>query len=295
MGKVPHSLRRRSVLCSLALAAMMTWSMAAQAQGTLQRVRSEGKITVGIHNGAPWGYLGQDGKVTGFSPDLVRAAFEPLGVNTVDFVVADFGALIPGLVAQRFDAVASGLYITSERCKSVAFSDPDLSLRDAIIVKAGNPRRIHSYADIAKSADISIGISRGSANVQNALSAGVPNSKIQLYANTETTIAALIGGRVDAISFSAPTVISILARPNITGLERAAPFQGYLRETGLEAAGYSAIAFRPTDTDLRDAYNKRLVEMKADATLAAIMKKYGFTEAETAPKLSQAEICAGGG
>src|SRR5262249_43535536 len=162
------------------------------------------------------------------------------------------------------DAVASGLYITPERCKSVAFSDPDLSLRDAIIVKAGNPRRIHSYADIAKGADTTIGISRGSANVQNAVSAGVPNGQLQLYANTETTIAALLGDRVDAISFSAPTVISILARPNIAGVERAAPFQWHVRENGLEAAGYSAIAFRPTDTDLRDAYNKRLAEMKTD-------------------------------
>ena len=212
----------------------------------------------------PGGFRDDDGNATGFSPDLVRAAFEPLGINQIDFVITDFGALIPGLTARRFDAIASGLYITPVRCESVAFSDPDLSLKDAVIVKEGNPLDIHSYADIAAHADARLGLGRGSANVDNALGSGVTEDQIQLFQDTQSTVAALVADRVDAVSFSAPTVISLLSDPNLKGVERAVPFEGLIQENGREKSGYSAIAFRLDDTELRDAYNERLAEMKAD-------------------------------
>lgn len=264
-----------------------------QAQSTHDRVMAEKKITVGIHNRSPWGFKAKDGTVTGFSPDLVRAAFAPLGVTEVDFVISEFGALIPGLVSHRIDAIASGLYINPTRCEAVAFSDPDLSLKDAVLVKSGNPKNIHSYKDIAANTDLKFGVSRGSANAKNALAGGVPEDRTLLLQDTESTIAALVGGRVDAISFSAPTVIGVLADANLTGIERADPFVGFIKENGIEKSGYSAIAFRLEDSDLRDVYNKRLAEMKVDGTLEAIMAKYNFTAAEAAPNLTQAQICAG--
>lgn len=265
----------------------------AMAETTLERILSEGKITVGIHNRAPWGYKGKDGTVKGFSPTLVREAFKTLGVNEVEFVISEFGALIPGLVAERVDAIASGLYITPKRCKVVAFSDPDLSLKDALLVAKGNPKNIHSFADIAANKDIKIGSSRGSANGKNALAAGVSEDQMLLLANTTSTVSALIAERVDAITFSAATTISIMKDENISGIERAVPFTGLIKENGLEKTGFSGIAFRLADTDLRDAYNKRLAEMKADGTVAKIMAEYNFTKAETASELTQAQICAG--
>jgi polar amino acid transport system substrate-binding protein len=259
----------------------------------MERVMADKKITVGIHNRMPWGFKAEDGSVAGFSPDLVRAAFEPMGVTEIDFVISDFGALIPGLVSRRIDVIASGLYINPKRCEAVAFSDPDLSLKDAVLVKEGNPKNIHSYEDIGKNPEMKFGVTRGSANAASAEAAGVPTDRTLLLQDTQSTVAALVGGRVDAISFSAPTVIGLLADGNLGGVERADPFKGYVQENGIEKSGYSAIAFRLEDTDLRDAYNKRLAEMKADGTVAKIMDKYNFTEAEAAPDLTQEQICAG--
>lgn len=294
--KVVARFTRRSLLAGIGAAALLaTGITGAYAQSTLERIKSEGKITIGIHNGVPWGFRDDNGEAAGFSPDLVRAAFEPLGVDQVEFIITDFGALIPGLTARRFDAIASGLYITPVRCESVAFSDPDLSLKDAVIVKEGNPLDIHSYTDIAANPNARLGLGRGSANVDNALGSGVAEDQIQLFQDTQSTVAALVANRVDAVSFSAPTVISLLSDSNLTGVERAVPFEGLIQENGREKSGYSAIAFRLDDTDLRDAYNERLSEMKADGTVAAIMAKYGFTEAETAPDLTQEQICAGNG
>lgn len=278
----------------LALAALSASVAQSLAQTTLERMRSSGKITIAIHNQAPWGFRGQDGEATGFHPDLIRAAFKPMGVTDIEFVITDFGALIPSLLAQRVDVVASGLAVTPARCEQVAFSEPDLAIGDAVLVATGNPLNIHSYADIAANPDISIGGSRGSANVANALAAGVPQAQIQQFQNTEASVSAMLAGRVTALTFSSGTALAVLKDPKITGLERAMPFKGYIKPNGMPAANYAAIAFRKDDQDLRDAYNARLAQLKADGTLAAIVKQYGFTAEETTPDTIKTEkLCSG--
>ncbi|WP_217579102.1 transporter substrate-binding domain-containing protein, partial [Mesorhizobium sp. GbtcB19] len=57
--------------------------------------------------------------------------------------------------------------------------------------------------------------------------------------------------------------------------------------------GYSAIAFRKDDSDLRDLYNSRLKELKLDGTVARIMAKYGFSDQETVPDLTSNQVCEG--
>ncbi|WP_439495655.1 ectoine/hydroxyectoine ABC transporter substrate-binding protein EhuB [Bosea sp. (in: a-proteobacteria)] len=286
-------IQRRGFLTALLLGATMFGSAPLSAETAGDRVLREKKLSIGIHNRPPWGIRGSDGQATGFHPDLVRAAFAPLGVTEIAFTISDFGALIPGLIANRFDMVASGLGITPERCKVVAFSDPDMSIGDALLVKAGNPLGVHSYKDIAANPKVRLGASRGSANGKNATLAGVPESQMMLFQNTEASMSALMAGRVDVLTFSSPTVVGFLQDPNITGVERVKPFTGYIKPNGRESALSSAIAFRPADADLRDLYNKRLAEMKADGSLAAIMKKYGFGDAEKAPELTAQQICAG--
>src|SRR5262245_17284836 len=108
--------RRTLVLGALAGSALaVPASRQAAAQTTRERILHDGRATIGIHNRRPWGFRSPDGQAAGFHPDLVRAALLPLGVRTIDFTIADFGALIPGMLANRFDMVASGLGITPER------------------------------------------------------------------------------------------------------------------------------------------------------------------------------------
>ena len=162
------------------LAVLAVSTVPLRAETTRERVLREGKIVVGISNGAPWGFRGKNGEAEGFHPDLVRAAFAGLGVSRVEIVVTEFGALIPALNAQRFDAIAAGLYITPERCQLVAFSDPDLQLADAAVVAQGNPKNIHSYAQIASDPAIKFGVGRGSTTAKNAEAAGVAQDRAAL-------------------------------------------------------------------------------------------------------------------
>ena len=280
--------RRLAVLAISAVAVLVAAPSSAQPKLDLT-----GKtITIGIHNRAPWGYRDKDGAVVGYHPDLVRAALAPLGVKKIEFTVADFGALIPGLLADRFDIIASGVAITPARCQQVLFSEPDLSAGDGLLVLKGNPLKLHSYEDIARNPAIKLGGGRGTENAKSALAAGVPEDRLLLFPNNEAVVSAMLAGRVDAATLSAPSVAGLMDDPNMKGIERAMPFKGYLKPGGQEYMMATAVVFAPRDQALRDVYNAQLARLKAEGTMKAIMTKYGFTEAEMPPQASTAELCA---
>ena len=88
------------------------------AETTLQRIQRTGEVRIGYANEAPFAYTAPDGTVTGESPEIAKKVFAKLGVKKVDAVLTEWGSLIPGLKAGRFDVIAAGMYITPERCKT---------------------------------------------------------------------------------------------------------------------------------------------------------------------------------
>jgi len=280
----------RMGLLGMVAAVLMSWSGTggALAETTKERILREGRIVIGIHNRSPWGFRDEKtGEATGWHPDILRAAFADLGVKNLEFQVTEFGALIPGLLAGRFDAVASGLAITPARCKQVAFGEPDLQAPDAAIVLAGNPKNIHGYADIARDENIIMGAGRGSVVTTNATAAGVPEARMLLFPDIESNLSALHAGRIDAALMASPTVIGLLAGQGANGLERATPF-----DVGKAHTNFAAIAFRKEDVDLRATYDEQLAKLKKTDTFAAIMKKYGFGAPEAVPSgITAAELC----
>ncbi|MGY8638485.1 ectoine/hydroxyectoine ABC transporter substrate-binding protein EhuB [Bradyrhizobium sp. 14AA] len=286
-----HELGRRAILLGAAVM-MVSVGASAIAQLIPNRVLKEGKITIGIHNRPPWGFKAEDGSASGFQPDLVKAVLAPLGVKEIDFVITDFSALIPSLMSKRIDAIASGMYITKLRCDQVIFSNPDLAIKAALGVLSGNPHNIHSFADVAKNPALRIGAIRGATEADLATRAGVPKERTLLLPDYNALVSALLADRIEGILLPSASVGELLKDPNLRGkLERAVPFVG-LVENGREAAGYTAIVFRPEDSQLRDLYNDGLAKRKADGTLNKIAEKYGFTDADIAPEgVTAKDLC----
>jgi polar amino acid transport system substrate-binding protein len=263
------------------------------AETTKEKVLREKKIVVGIYNQSPWGFKNASGEVRGYDVDVIRAALAPLGVTELEVVITQFPALIPGLQAGRFDAATGGLWITPERCKLVAFTDTTLKVPDAAVVRAGNPKNIQSFADIATKSDVVFGATRGSITAKHAEMAGVPQDRQLLFQDNQSTLSAILAGRVDVGVLASGTAIALLADPKVKGLERALPFAGVKDSKGEEVFGHVGVAFRAEDTDLRDAFNEQLRKLKDDGTLRKIMERYGFGEAEIAAPLTAAQLCAG--
>lgn len=49
--------------------------------------------------------------------------------------LTEFGSLIGGLQAKRFDLITAGMFVNPKRCEAVLFADPEYSIGEAIAVK----------------------------------------------------------------------------------------------------------------------------------------------------------------
>ncbi|PRX19633.1 amino acid ABC transporter substrate-binding protein (PAAT family) [Paraburkholderia sp. BL18I3N2] len=283
-------MRLRKVFNTVAVVAALFGAQAVHAQGVLSKAKETGTIRVGIFNQAPWGYVDANRDVKGQTVDILKAAFAPLGITKIDAVVTDFGALIPGLLSKRFDVIAAGLYIKPERCKLVAFGNPDIQMSDALLVHKGNPKYLHSYADIAKDKSVTLSTGRGNVEYQHAIDAGIPKERISAFTDNDTELAALTTGRADAVVETAATV-SVWAKAS-GNIERALPFAQPVSADGRTLYGYPALAFRPADADFRDAYNAELKKLRKSGKMLEILKQYGFSETDLPPEnLTAADLC----
>lgn len=279
-----------ALAASLSIGAMISGQIA-NAETTKEKILRTHTVTIGIHNRVPWGYRDASGDVSGLEPDIIRAALAPLGVTDVEFVIGEFSTMIPGLLAGRFDMTAAGVAIKPERCKAVIFSEPDLTSGDGIIVAKGNPKNLHSFQDIIADPSVTLAGVRGSANTEHAVMAGVPDAQLVLFQDNISAVSAVTAGRVDAAIMSAATAIATLSQNDMPTVERAEPFELLKDENGEEVALYTAVAFRPSDADLRDLYNESLEKLKKDGTLHSIILDNGFTEENFPPRKTAASLC----
>jgi polar amino acid transport system substrate-binding protein len=90
----------------------------------------------------PMEYTTTSGKIIGFDVDMAGKLAATWGATAQASKTA-FPGLIPALNAKRCDAVISGIFVTADRLKQAAAATYMRSHR-VLIVKAGNPKGIHS-------------------------------------------------------------------------------------------------------------------------------------------------------
>jgi len=192
--------------------------------GTLERVRAAKSIKVGFANEAPYAYLDiASGRLTGEGPEIARVVLGKMGISEVEGVLTEFGSLIPGLRAGRFDLIAAGMYILPERCKQIAFSNPTYSVGDGFAVAKGNPLDLHSYADLARQPAARLGIVAGTAQRQYARSAGIADAQLVRFPEAPSALEGLAAGRVDAFAGTRLTINFLLTLNKSGQLESAKP------------------------------------------------------------------------
>ncbi|MEU3936193.1 ectoine/hydroxyectoine ABC transporter substrate-binding protein EhuB [Streptomyces sp. NPDC029044] len=253
----------------------------------LARLRATGVVRLGIAGEIPFGFIDTDGELTGEAPELAKVIFKRLGIDRVQPVPTEFGSLIPGLNSQQFDVVAAGMYVNPERCEQVIFADPDYQMLDAFIVRKGNPKGLHSYKDVVgKKAKFATGT--GYAEIQYAVEAGYKESEILIVPDQVAGLNAVEAGRVDVFAGTALTVREVVKKS--AKAEATEPFKPIVG--GKPHVDGGAFAFRPTETNLRDAFNVELRKLKKSGELFRILKPFGFTEAEMTD-LTAKELCGG--
>jgi polar amino acid transport system substrate-binding protein len=279
--------RRLGILC-LVVSMLALIGHDADAQSTLERAKKDGVIRMGFANEAPWSFAQTDGTIVGADHDLAVLVFSRLGIPKVEGVLTKFGSLIPGLKADRFDVIVAGLYIRPERCRQVAFSEPTAAVGDAVVVLAGNPKKITSFKSVVDDPSLKLGGVVGAATAQNARAAGVPDGQITMFPDFVSAVVALKAGRVDGALQTAITAQTTVNADST--LARASPFQQAIIN-GKPAVNYAAFAFRPEDRDLVQAFNAELGKVLGSPEYLAMVAKYGLTANEVPKGVTTDQLC----
>ncbi|MBW8723655.1 MAG: ectoine/hydroxyectoine ABC transporter substrate-binding protein EhuB [Inquilinus limosus] len=270
----------------LILAAVSAVALAQPAAAdTLENLKEQGFARIAIANEPPFTAVAADGKVSGAGPDVAREVFKRMGVPDVVASISEYGAMIPGLQARRFDAVTAGLFMKPERCRAVAYSQPILCDGEAFAVTKGNPKNFQSYADIAANPEAKIGAPGGGTEERLALEAGVPRDRVIVVPDGQSGIKMLQDGRIDAYSLPILSIQDLLKKASDPNIEMVGPVKN--------APVYcDGAAFRKQDTALRDAFDKELAALKASGEFAKIVESYGFS-AKAALETNRDAMCGG--
>jgi polar amino acid transport system substrate-binding protein len=116
------------------------------ASPVIDRIQSRGELVVGtMGNMPPLNMTSKDGEIFGLEPDLARLLAEAMDVK-VKFVTKPFNELLPALQNGEVDMVLSGMTITPERNRKVAFIGPYFISGKAFLTK----EKTIAYADEAE-------------------------------------------------------------------------------------------------------------------------------------------------
>lgn len=242
---------------------------APEATGLLADLQEQGSVTVGVANEVPFGYVDDDGEVTGIAPDVARAVLAELGIDEMNAEVVEFGELIGGLQAGQFDMITAGMYINPERAEQIFFSDPDYCIAESLAVEEGNPLGIVDYQSIVDNPDITVAVATGTVEVGYLEDAGVPDAQVEVFGDIDGMYRALEAGEVDAVTGTAATVSTqVAARDGMEGVEPFFPTDA----DGNDILPCGAHGF--ADEDFRDAFNEVLNRFREDGTTMEIITAY---------------------
>ena len=214
----------------------------------------------------PFSYTDADGKLIGYEVELVDALCAQMQAEC-ELISQDWDGLIPGLNAQKFDAIIAGMSITPERQEVVEFTDPYFYTGIILIGKKGDNITV---ADL----DGQPVASQRSTVSSQYLQDEYPNADIKLYDTQDNAYLDLTSGRVRAMMSDKVTGIDWLKT------EAGADYEvkGEEISTDEDAMG---IAFRKGDP-LVGKFNTALAELKANGTYDQITGSYFGTSSTAA-------------
>ena len=257
----------------------------------LAELQDSGTVVVGFADEKPYAYE-EDGELKGVAVDVATEVLKELGIENVEGQLAEFGQLIPGLQAKKFDIITASMAITGERCENVAFGEPEVLYGEGLIVQAGNPLDLHSYKDIADNPDVTVSIMSGATEIGFVQEEGVDESQIQNAPDIPATFSAVESGRADATTGTEMTIKMAYESAGSDKLEFVEDFE----QPNIDGVpSYGAAAFRKDDNELREAYNEKLAELKKTDKYGELLEANYFSADSNAvdEDITTEMVCSG--
>ena len=204
----------------------------------------------------PYEMTTDSGEFEGIDIETAQAIADKLGLE-LQIDDMDFDAALLAVQQGKADMVMAGVTVTDERQNVMDFTDSYATGIQSIIVKEDSD--IASVDDLAGK---KIGTQRGTTGYLYC-SDDFGDENVVAYDNGLTAVQMLNNGQVDCVVIdNAPAKEFIAANPGLKLLDTAYVEEDY------------AIGVGKGNTELKDAINTALEELKADGTLQAIVDKY---------------------
>ena len=222
-----------------------------------------GKLTMSTNASfPPYEMVTDDGKFEGIDVEVAGAIAEKLGL---ELVVDDMGFDAALLAAQngQSDIVMAGVTVTEAWKEVMDFSDSYATGVQVVIVKEDSP--IQTIDDLANAEMIgcqkaTTGYIYASDTPENG---GYGEDHVTAYETGALAVEALKNGQIDAVIIdNEPAKAFAEANPGLKILDGEWVSEDY------------AIGMKKGNTQLLDAINGAMAELKADGTFQAIVDKY---------------------
>lgn len=251
--------------------ALSIWGLpSAYSASTLEMITSKGEISVGTEAHYPPMEFLQDGKIVGYGKDILELVVADLGVSLTQLELPWQG-ILPGILAKKFDMVATSVAITPERVEKYAFTRPVATFQSMVIKRQGASNLSRLWDANGKI----IGVELGSVMAQQVEDldqqlkwlGGSGFSDIRGFTSTDDMRLALASGQIDlAVIPSIALGMMQKQRPNT--------YEQLQNIGDVKLFGWLT---HPDSTDLRDRVSDIILRLHNDGTLRNLqMKWFGF-------------------
>ncbi len=249
------------------------------------RIAAGEPIRIGFSNIPIWGFPDEDGNAKGFVNEIALGILAEMGHTEVETTVTEWGGLIPGLKANRYDMITGGLYILNSRCQNIAFSEPIGSMGDAFLVPAGNPKNINNYQDVLSNDGSILILYSGANTVEASRKEGLSDAQMMQVPGPTETLAAMNAGRADAAALT-----------YFEALYLAEQSEGKFEVTDPSALpewtkNWVGIGFRDDDAEFMAKFNAALAGYVGSDEMLNAVAEYGYTSSHLPGDKSAEWVC----
>ncbi len=182
-----------------------------------------------------------------------------------------------------------GMFITPERARRIRFSEPTFHVRQALLVRKGNPLALHSYEQARRRPGTRIAVISGSVEEQLLRQMDYPKERLVAMPDAQSGHVVVEVGSADGLALSSPSLHWMMMQKREHRAEIAVPFdQPSSVLTG--RLGYGAFVFRKKDNTLQSAWNDVQKGFIGSSEHLRLLRSFGFTEGELPGSITTAEV-----
>jgi polar amino acid transport system substrate-binding protein len=220
------------------------------------------KITNGIDaNFPPFAFIDKTGNPSGFDVEAMNWIAKEMGYE-IEHKPFDWDGIITGLLTKKIDMVASGMSITPDRQKKVAFTNPYWKIKQVMVVKKDSGLTVEEILNGNKGLGVQQGTSEAKWLKAEAKKNGW-NFELRYYNSSPLAVEDILNGRIAGAAMDDAPAKDAISKKAVKSIGTFGMHD--------EDFGY---AIRKDDTQLLKDINEGLSKLMASPYWKELIKKY---------------------